>query len=86
MWTSSGWFVMHQSGAFLVARAKQVMDARRVYSVASDRASSVICDQRVMLNGFYSASNYPEYLRRVRFKDTESGKTLVFLTNNTCLR
>ena len=38
-----------------------------------------------MLNGFYSAKNYPEHLRRIRFKDPESGKTLVFLTNNTTL-
>ncbi len=38
-----------------------------------------------MLNGYYSARNYPEHLRRIRFKDPESGKTLVFLTNNTTL-
>ena len=38
-----------------------------------------------MLNGFYSAKDYPEHLRRIRFKDPESGKTLVFLTNNTVL-
>ena len=38
-----------------------------------------------MLNGYYSAKKYPEHLRRVRFKDPESGKTLVFLTNNTAL-
>ena len=38
-----------------------------------------------MLGGFYSAKDYPEHLRRVRFKDPESGKTLVFLTNNTTL-
>jgi transposase len=45
----------------------------------------VLCDQRVMLNGYYSAKKYPEHLRRIRFKDPESGKTLVFLTNNTAL-
>jgi len=45
----------------------------------------VICDQRIRLNGFYSAKHYPEHLRRIRFKDRESGKTLVFLTNNTAL-
>ena len=45
----------------------------------------MICDQRIVLNGFYSAKNYPEHLRRVRFKDPETGKTLVFLTNNTAL-
>ena len=38
-----------------------------------------------MLNGYYSARKYPEHLRRIRFKDPDSGKTLVFLTNNTTL-
>jgi len=78
-------FAMHQAGAFFVTRAKAGMDARRVYSAAVDRASGVICDQRIMLNGFYAARDYPEHLRRIRFKDPESGKTLVFLTNNTTL-
>ena len=78
-------YAMHQAGAFFVTRAKQGMDARRVYSSPTQRSTSVICDQRVMLNGFYSAKAYPEHLRRVRFKDPESGKTLVFLTNNTVL-
>lgn len=78
-------YAMHQAGAFFVTRAKQGMDARRVYSSPTQRSSGVICDQRVMLNGFYSAKAYPEHLRRVRFKDPESGKTLVFLTNNTIL-
>ena len=78
-------YAMHQAGAFFVTRAKQGMDARRVYSSPAQRSTGVICDQRVMLNGFYSAKAYPEHLRRVRFKDPESGKTLVFLTNNTVL-
>jgi hypothetical protein len=78
-------YAMHQAGAFFVTRAKQGMDARRVYSSLTQRSTGVICDQRVMLNGFYSAKAYPEHLRRVRFKDPESGKTLVFLTNNTVL-
>jgi len=78
-------YAMHQAGAFFVTRAKQRMDARRVYSSPTQRSTSVICDQRVMLNGFYSAKAYPEHLRRVRFKDPEPGKTLVFLTNNTVL-
>jgi hypothetical protein len=76
---------MHQAGTFFVTRAKENMDARRVYSHPADRASGIICDQRVMLNGFYSAENYPDHLRRIRFHDPETGKTLVFLTNNTTL-
>ena len=78
-------YALHQAGAFFVTRAKSPMDARRVYSAPVDRDTGVICDQRVMLNGYYSAKKYPEHLRRVRFKDPESGKTLVFLTNNTAL-
>ena len=78
-------YAMHQAAAFFVTRAKVGMAARRVYSAPTDRSSGVICDQRVMLNGYYSAKHYPEHLRRIRFKDPESGKTLVFLTNNTSL-
>ena len=78
-------YTLHQVGAFFVTRAKSPMDARRVYSANTDRVTGVLCDQRVMLNGFYSAKKYPEHLRRIRFKDPESGKRLVFLTNNTAL-
>ncbi len=78
-------FALHQTGAFFVTRAKRGMDARRVYSMPTNRASDVICDQRIALNGFYISRDYPEQLRRIRFKDSETGKTLVFLTNNTAL-
>jgi transposase len=76
---------MHQAGAFFVTRAKRGMNAHRVYSSKTDRTTGVICDQAIPLNGFYVAKEYPEHLRRIRFKDPESGKTLVFLTNNTTL-
>ena len=78
-------YALHQAGSFFVTRAKRGMDARRVYSMPADRTTGVICDQRIALNGFYAAKEYPEQLRRIRFKDPESGKTLVFLTNNTAL-
>ena len=78
-------YTLHQAGAFFVTRAKYNMNARRVYSDGNDRTSGVICDQRIKLNGFYVSQNYPEHIRRIRFKDTASGKTLVFLTNNTSL-
>jgi len=78
-------FKMHQAGAFFVTRAKRGMDARRVYSAATDRTTGVVCDQAIRLNGFYVSKDYPEHLRRVRYKDPETGKRLVFLTNNTTL-
>ena len=76
---------LHLARAFFVTRAKRGMDARRVYSAATDRAAGVICDQTIAMNGFYISKDYPDHLRRIRFKDPESGKTLVFLTNNTTL-
>jgi hypothetical protein len=78
-------YLVHQAGAFFVTRAKSNMDARRVYSAPTDRSSGIICDQTIALNGFYAAKDYPEHLRRIRFKDPESGKSLIFLTNNTTL-
>ena len=77
--------MLHQAGAFFVTRAKSNFNARRVYSAPCERDSGVICDQRVALNGFYAARDYPEHLRRIRFKDPDSEKMLVFLTNNTAL-
>jgi hypothetical protein len=78
-------YKMHQAGAFFVTRAKRGLNARRVYSAANQREVGVICDQSIALNGFYVSKDYPELLRRIRFKDPDSGKTLVFLTNNTHL-
>ena len=78
-------YKMHQAGAFFVTRAKRNMNARRVYSTATDRSSGVICDQLIAMNGYYVAKDYPEHLRRIRFKDPETGKNLIFLANNTTL-
>lgn len=74
-------FVLDRAGAFFVTRAKSNADFRRIYSAASDREQGIICDQTVALSGFYSQKSYPLHLRRIRFKDIETGKTLVFLTN-----
>jgi hypothetical protein len=77
--------VLHLAGSFFVTRAKSNMDAHRVYSAATDRTTGIICDQTIALDGFYTRQEYPEHLRRIRFKDAETGKTLVFLTNNFLL-
>jgi hypothetical protein len=78
-------YALHRSGSFFVTRTKSNLNARRVYSTPVDHSSGIICDQRIMLNGYYSHYHYPEHLRRIRFKDTETGKTLIFLTNNMSL-
>jgi IS4 transposase len=42
----------------------------------------VICDHTIALTVFYSKQGYPKPLRRIRFKDPETGKKLVFTTNH----
>jgi Domain of unknown function (DUF4372)/Transposase DDE domain len=78
-------YALNQVGAFFVTRAKRNLNARRVYSATTDRTTGVICDQTIALNGFYVAKGYPDHLRRIRFNDPDTGKALVFLTNNTRL-
>ena len=76
---------LHQAGACFVTRAKKNFRARRLYSSPTDRALGLIADQTVALDGVRSKSYYPEHLRRIRYKDPASDKTLVFLTNRANL-
>jgi Domain of unknown function (DUF4372)/Transposase DDE domain len=73
--------VLHLAGAFFVTRAKSNMNAHRLYSAPTDRTTGIICDQTIVLDGHYTSQHYPEHLRRIRFRDAETGKKLVFLTN-----
>jgi hypothetical protein len=73
--------VLHLAGAFFVTRAKANMNSHRVYSAPTDRTTGIICDQTIALDGHYTSQHYPEHLRRIRLRDAETGKTLVFLTN-----
>jgi Transposase DDE domain/Domain of unknown function (DUF4372) len=78
-------YAMHQAGSFFVTRAKSNSKFKRLVSRPVDRSTGLICDQSVELTVFYSHQGYPERLRRIRFKDPETAKTLVFLTNNFAL-
>ena len=73
---------LHQAGAFFVTRAKSNIRSRRLYSAPADRQAGIVCDQTIALDGQQTQHNYPQRLRRVRFNDAETGKALVFLTNN----
>lgn len=79
-------YKIHQSNAFYITRAKDNMNSRRVKSMPSDKTSGVLCDQYVLLNNYYAAIDYPEKIRRIKFYDTESEKTFIFLTNNFYLK
>ena len=76
---------IHEAGSFFVTRGKSNLKIERRYSHPVDRSTGLICDQTVVLTVFYSQKGFPAPLRRIRFKDPESGKTLIFLTNNFTL-
>ena len=78
-------YVFHQAGAFFVTRSKINMRYHRVYSHTVDKTTGVIADQTITLDGFYSKKDYPQHMRRISFRDPETGKRLVFLTNNFVL-
>jgi hypothetical protein len=67
---------------FFVTRAKSNLKAKRRYSHQVDRTTGLICDQTIVLTGYYSHKGFDRPLRRVKYNDPETGKVLVFLTNN----
>lgn len=75
-------FRIHQSNAFFIIRAKDNLRFSRVSSLPVDKNKGMLCDQRIILSNFYASKDYPEQLRRIKFFDEETQKTLVFLTNN----
>jgi hypothetical protein len=68
-----------------VTQAKSNLKCRRLYSHSVDKSTGVVCDQSIILTVPKSAGDYPDKLRRVRYYDAETDKTLVFLTNNFLL-
>ena len=79
-------YKIHTCGAFFVTRAKDNMNYRRLYSHEKDIANGIIYDQTIMLNNHYASKDYPEKMRRIKFKDEQTGKLLIFLTNNFHLK
>jgi hypothetical protein len=75
----------HEAGSFFVTRGKSNLKVQRRYSHPVDRTTGLICDQSVVLTGFYSHQGFEAPLRRIRFKDPETANTLIFLTNNFVL-
>jgi hypothetical protein len=74
--------IIHEQRAFFVTRAKDNMAVRRVYSRKVDRTTGLKYDQSVKLTNYYVKKDYPDYLRRIKYHDVQTGKVYVFLTNN----
>jgi hypothetical protein len=75
-------FRIETARSYFVIRSKKntrfyVLESRPV-----DKTTGLRCDQTIRLKTKKGKRDYPRRLRRISYVDTESGKTLVFLTNH----
>jgi len=73
------------ASAFFVIRAKKnlkflVVKSSKITQIQKD--AGVVCDQIIRLTTLKSKKNYPDRLRRIKFKDKDLNRVFVFLTNN----
>jgi Domain of unknown function (DUF4372)/Transposase DDE domain len=73
---------LHQALACFVIRSRKGFRFRRLGARPVDKLTGLRSDQTIRLKSFYPAHGYPDPLRRIRYHDAETGKILVFLTNN----
>jgi hypothetical protein len=72
-WTAEGvWFVtrLKDNAAYRVIARREVR-----------KDQGILCDQVIELTGPAAKSKCPYRLRRIRYRDAETGRTLVFVTN-----
>jgi hypothetical protein len=78
-------FRIHQERAFFVTRAKANLDYRCIGSRPVDRTTGLRADQTIRLCGAKTRTFYPEALRRISYRDPDTERRLIFLTNNFTL-
>jgi hypothetical protein len=75
-------YAIHTKGAFFVTREKNRTRLKRRYSKPVDKTRGVLSDQVIYLTGVGMFDRYPDTIRRVKYRDEETQKVYVFLTNN----
>lgn len=75
----------HVAGSFFVIRARSNLKLKRRCSHPVDRSTGLICDQTAFFTGVTTSIDYATPIRRIRFRDPGSNKTLIFITNNFAL-
>jgi hypothetical protein len=74
-------YTIAQHNGNWITRAKDNFSFIRMYSNICDRTTGLICDQVIKLEGHYASNNYPDKLRRIKYRDPTTNKTYVFITN-----
>lgn len=76
---------LQQALAFFIIRARKDFRFRLVAADPVDSSTGLRCDQTIRLKSFYPAKCYPVPLRRIRYRDADTEKSFVFLTNHARL-
>lgn len=78
-------YIFQANMSFFVTRAKKNLQCRCRATRTVDKATGLRCDQTIRLTGVKTKTEYPVPLRRIKYVDPDTGKRLVFLTNNFVL-
>lgn len=79
-------YKLHLAGAYFVTRMKRNAQFNIVKRSKVRKRKGIRCDQVIEMKNYYSAQEYPERLRRIRYYDQQNNKKLVFLTNSFVLK
>ena len=76
---------IQQQAAYFVTRAQKSFQFQRQHSHYVDKATGLRFDQRIKTDGITTRRTYPEFLRRIGYRDPKTNKHFVYLTNNFTL-
>jgi hypothetical protein len=85
-YTDYDWYnTLNEKGIYFVSRQKSNARYRVIERREIDQKRGITSDQSIELTGFYAAQSYPGSLRRIGYRDPETGKHYVFVTNHKTL-
>jgi len=85
-YTDYGWYnTLNEKGIYFVSRQKSNARYRVIERREVNKKRGITSDQSIELTGFYAAQSYPGSLRRIGYRDPETGKHYVFVTNHKTL-
>jgi len=82
-YTDYEWYnQLSDKGIYFVTRLKSNATVKVIKRRAVDRDTGLTSDQTIEFTGYYASQKCPTQLRRIGYRDMESGKHYVFITNN----
>ncbi len=83
--TFARFYRLHLAGGFFITRAKRDLDFGVRQRQPVLHGGPIVYDQLIRLRGPKSKLLYPDTLWRIRYVDSQTGKRLIFLTNQLTL-